>query len=167
MFSQDAILVACIGSPHGIQGAVKLKSFSANLANYEIFYDKAGVAYEIDWLRATAKHVIAKFKNIVDRSGAEGLRSTELFVKRAQLPKLELEEFYYSELAGMQLIDEQQKTHGMVKAVHNFGAGEILEIVDIAGKSFLLPFKKQLVPNIDINNRIITMSADALPYMEL
>lgn len=167
MSSQDAILVAYVGSAHGIHGAVKLKSFSVNLANYNIFYDKSGIVYEIDWLRPTGKQIIAKFKHITDRSCAETLIGTELFVKTAQLPKLELEEFYYSELIGMQLVDEQQKIYGIVKAVHNFGAGEILEIFDLAGKSFLLPFKKQLIPEIDVSKKIITMSADALLYMEL
>jgi 16S rRNA processing protein RimM len=92
---------------------------------------------------------VVTFAEVVDRNTAESLRGLELFVPREALPEPAENEFYHTDLIGLTAMDEADRVIGTVKAIHNFGAGDVIEIARSDGDSVMLPFAKSFVPIID------------------
>ena len=84
----------------------------------------------------------------MDRTQAEALRGTELYVARGQLPEPEENEFYHADLVGLQAVDEGGQLVGTVVAIQNFGADDLIEIrVAGSNQTEFLPFTKRCVPD--------------------
>lgn len=171
------ICVARIGAPHGVRGEVKLWSFTADplaIAGYGPLETEAGVArFEIEALRPGKDHLVARLKGVADRDAAERLTNTDLFVERERLPEPEADdEFYHADLIGAAAADSDGRELGRVVAVHNFGAGDLIEIAPLqGGTTVLLPFTEAAVPSVDIAARRIvvdtkTFSAAIVPRDE-
>ncbi|MEP4338164.1 MAG: ribosome maturation factor RimM, partial [Roseobacter sp.] len=73
-----------------------------------------------------------------------------LYISRDQLPDPEEDEFYYSDLTGLSVLDGNGEALGKLVAVQDFGAGDLLEIRPARGKTFYVPFTKAFVPRIDL-----------------
>jgi 16S rRNA processing protein RimM len=148
------ILLAAILGPQGLKGEVKAKIFTATpeaLAAYGPLHDRSGRRYDIAALRPTGDGEAAiALKGIADRSAAEALKGTELFVSRDVLPETGPEEFYHADLIGLEAQDSEGRVVGRVAAIHNFGAGDVIEIARGDGDSVLLAFTRETVPVIDI-----------------
>lgn len=146
------ILMAVIGSAHGIRGAVKVKTFTENpkgILSYGSLHDEKGQEYSLKFLRlAPPDCVIVTIEGIADRTQAEALRGTKLYVERNQLPNLKEEEFYHSDLIGLKVSDLDGQEVGRVRAISNFGAGDFLEIVDSNYHLYTIPFTRVAVPVI-------------------
>lgn len=151
---ENPIQMAVIGAAHGIRGELRVKTFTADplaLGDYGPLYSRDGRAFEVIDIRPANTVVIVRFKNVNDRSAAEALAGTELFVDRSALPDDgEEDEFYHADLIGLAVQDETGATIGKVTAVHDFGGGDILEIVHEGRKGVLIPFTQASVPEIDI-----------------
>ena len=149
-----SICIARIGAAHGVRGAVKLWSFAEDalaVADYGPLSTKDGSRqFEIADLRAAKDHLVATFKGITTRDEAERLTGLELYVPRAQLPEPEDGEYYHADLIGLAALTTAGDPLGKVVAVHNFGAGDIIEIAPPAGATILLPFTNAVVPTVDI-----------------
>jgi 16S rRNA processing protein RimM len=150
------ICVARIGAPHGIRGEVKLWPFTTDplaIAEYGVLEmaDGAGVI-EIQSMRPARDFLVARLKGITDRTAAEKLRNVELFVPRDRLPAIEEDdEFYYADLVGLAAVDRAGATLGTIVAVHNFGAGDLLELkLDTDRETLLIPFTEATVPELDV-----------------
>jgi 16S rRNA processing protein RimM len=163
------ILVGVFGAPHGVRGEVRLKSYTADPAairTYGPLLDASGTRrFVIEALRPTGKDMfVARVKGVSDRESAQALNGTQLFVARDVLPAPEEEEFYYADLIGLRVESEQSEVLGSVIALHNFGAGDILEIApppDAADKTTaMLAFTRALVPIVDVPRRRIVVSVD-------
>jgi 16S rRNA processing protein RimM len=163
------ILVGVFGAPHGIRGEVRLKSYTgdpAAIGGYGPLYDESGARrFSIDALRPIGKDLfVARVAGVGDRSAAEALNGTELFVPRDALSALEEEEFYYADLIGLRVENEDGEIFGTVVAVHNFGAGDVLEIAppaDAANKTTaMLPFSRALVPVVDVSAARIVVATN-------
>jgi 16S rRNA processing protein RimM len=152
----DRIRVARIGAAHGIRGEVKLWSFTEDplaVANYGPLETEDGARrFEIEAARPAKDHLVARLKGIGDRDAAEKLRNTDLFVPRDRLPPIEdADTFYHADLVGLTAVSEDGTTLGTVTAIHNFGAGDLIEFAPTAGgEPVLLPFNEQTVPAIDL-----------------
>jgi 16S rRNA processing protein RimM len=149
------ICVARIGAAHGICGEVKLWPYTVeplDVGRYGPLQTEDGQgSFEIESLRPAGDCFIAKLKGVTDRSAAERLRQTNLYVSRAQLPALPPDEFYHADLIDLAAEDRGGKSLGKVVAVHNFGAGDLLEIAPAAGgDTVLFPFTAAHVPEVDI-----------------
>jgi 16S rRNA processing protein RimM len=148
------ICVARIGAVHGVRGAVKLWPFVEDpmaLPNFGALSLKDGTrAFEIATLRAAKDHLVATFKGIDDRDAAARLNGIELYVPRAALPPADDGEYYHADLIGLAAVDEAGAPLGRVIAMHNFGAGDIIEIAPLNGSTLLLPFTDAVVPTVDI-----------------
>lgn len=146
------ILLAVIGAAHGIRGAVKVKTFTQtpkSIFAYGPLRDEKGEEYSLKFLRpAPSDCVIATIEGVKDRTQAEALLGTKLYVERNQLPDLMEEEFYHSDLIGMKVHDLEGQGLGRVKAISNFGAGDFLEIVDANYHLYTIPFTRVAVPFI-------------------
>lgn len=148
------ILLGVIAAAHGIQGAVKIKTFTQdpqNMLTYGPLRDEKGRGYSLKLVRLVLPDgFIATVEGIKDRTQAEALRGVKLYVERGQLPDLAEEEFYHSDLIGLPVQDLQGQDVGRVRAVSNFGAGDFLEIIDAASQLHTLPFTRQAVPFVQL-----------------
>jgi 16S rRNA processing protein RimM len=154
---QNPIQMAVIGAAHGIKGELRVKSFTGDplaLADYGPLYDEAGRAFVIRDIRMQKDIAVVRFKGVDDRTAAEALAGTALFVDRKRLPDdLDEEEFYHADLIGLDAVDLEGTVVGTVLAVQNFGGGDILEIARTAKSTVLVPFTMAAVPVIDIPAR--------------
>jgi 16S rRNA processing protein RimM len=151
--SRDVLIAAVIGA-HGLKGEVKVKTFTATpdaLARYRTLHAKDGRVFTIAQLRpGKADEAVATLAEVIDRNTAESLRGLELFVKRDALPAPDVDEFYHADLIGLTAMDEADRVIGTIKAIHNYGAGDVIEIARGDGDSVMLPFVKVFVPVIDL-----------------
>jgi 16S rRNA processing protein RimM len=160
----DRIRVARIGAAHGIRGEVKLWSFTEDplaVANYGPLETEDGARrFEIEAARPTKNFLVARIVGVSDRDAAEKLRNTDLFVPRDRLPPIEeADTFYHAYLIGLAAVSGAGGTLGTVSAIHNFGAGDLIEIAPAAGgEPLLLPFTEATVPTIDLKaGRIVVV----------
>lgn len=152
------ILLGHIAGAHGIRGEVLIRTFTEapeSIGAYGALSDERGTrSFKIKVVRVTPKGVVARIAGVADRNGAEALKGVDLFVERARLPATGEDEFYYADLVGLAAEDSHGKPIGTILAVHNFGAGGLLE-VRLAGssKTELVPFTNAFVPEIDLSRR--------------
>ena len=147
---------------HGIKGMVKLKLFGDNpaaLTDYAPLCDSsAKKTFKITSLHPHGNILLAEIEGLKDRTAAEKLRGTKLYLPREALPETKDEKtFYHADLVGMRAVDAEGKAMGKVISVENFGAGDLLEIKPIKGASYYLPFTDSCVPNIDAAKKEITI----------
>lgn len=149
--------VARIGAAHGVRGEVKLWSFTEDplaVADYAPLETQDGrQQFEIENLRPAKDHLVARFKGVGDRNAAEMLRNIDLYVQRDRLPAInEDDTWYYADLVGLAAVSPDGEALGTVLAMHNFGAGDIIEIQPTEGsKTLLLPFTETVVPTVDVD----------------
>ncbi|MET0668340.1 MAG: ribosome maturation factor RimM [Methyloceanibacter sp.] len=157
----DRVLLGEIGAPQGLKGEVRLRSFTeepGRIVEYGPLEDEDGRAVEIESLQATPKGLIARFKGVTTREGAEALTRTKLYVPRARLPQREEEEWYHADLIGLGAFAPDNTEIGRVLAVHNFGAGDLIEVVPAGGGATLLvPFTRDAVPEVDVEGGRLTV----------
>lgn len=163
----NRICVARIGAAHGVRGEVKLWSFTedpAAVAHYGPLETQDGTrCFEIEALRAAKDHFVARIAGVSDRDAAEKLRNIELYIPRARLPKIEeADTFYHADLVGLDAVTPDGARVGTVHALHNFGAGDIIEIAPAGGGDpLMLPFNETTVPKIDVAARQIVVMPPA------
>ena len=167
---ENPVLMGVIGAAHGIKGQCRVKSFSGDplaLGDYGTVYSADGRAFDIKDIRESKNVVVVGFDQVKDRNMAESLNGTELFIDRSQLPDdvLEEDEFYIEDLVGMDALDGSGRHIGVVSAIHNFGAGDMIEVAvvdqngELIAKTEIYPFTKHVVPTIDFENWAITLIA--------
>jgi len=153
---RDALVcLGQIGAPHGVRGEVRLRSFTAEpdaIAAYGPLQTEDGRTIAIESLRPAKDHFVATLSGIHDRDAAAQLANEKLYVPRERLPQLDdPEEFYHSDLIGLAVVDRGGQRLGSVVAIHNFGAGDLIELkLDASNKTELLPFDDTNVPHVDI-----------------
>jgi 16S rRNA processing protein RimM len=151
----NRICVARIGAAHGVGGEVRLWPYTVqaeDISAYGPLQTADGArTFEIVSLRPGKEFLVARLKGVTDRTAAEKLCNTDLYVPRESLPEPEPDEFYHADLIGLRADDTEGRTVGTVVAVHNFGAGDILEIAPGAGGETLMhPFSQAAVPVVEI-----------------
>jgi len=158
----ERICVAQIGGAHGTRGEVRLKSFTADpmaVMDYGALETEDGTAtFEIESLRPAKSHWVAQLRGVRDRNAAEHLANTKLFVPRDRLPAAETDEFYHADLIGLAAVTTDGRVLGTVVAIHDFGAGDILELRQEGKRdTVMLPFTTATVPVIDVAGRRIVI----------
>jgi 16S rRNA processing protein RimM len=143
-----------IGAAHGVRGEVRLRSFTADpiaIANYGPLETDSGGVVEIEALRPAKNLFVARLAGVTDRNAAERLTNARLYVPRERLPELrDADEFYYADLVGLAVVDRAGTQLGTVVAVHNFGAGDLIEMQQADGKTTMLPFDAATVPEVNV-----------------
>jgi 16S rRNA processing protein RimM len=159
----ERIRVARIGTAHGVRGEVKLWSFTQDptaVADYGPLQSEDGKRqFEIETIRAAKDHFVARIVGIDSRDTAAQLCNLDLFVPRDRLPAIdEPDTYYHADLVGMAAVTPEGVSLGNVAALHNFGAGDLIEIATTAGgEPLLLPFTETVVPKIDTALRQVTI----------
>jgi 16S rRNA processing protein RimM len=150
-------LRVCLGvvtSPHGVQGAVRIKSFTEvpeDVARYGPLSDQSGRRhFEVQILGIAKGVVIARLSGVEDRNQAEGLRGVRLYLPRSALPQTEAEEYYHADLIGLEAVLGDGTPVGRVRAIHDFGAGDTLELVRPGAPPIMVPFTRAVVPTVEL-----------------
>jgi 16S rRNA processing protein RimM len=161
------ICLGQIGAPHGVRGEVRLHSFTAEptaIACYGPLESEDGRIFKIESMRQAKHGFVAKLAGIDDRNAAARLANTKLYVPRERLPELaEPDEFYHADLIGLRAVDRVGREFGTVVAVHNFGAGDLIELKPPdGGKTELLPFDATTVPEVNVRGGTIVIDPSPL-----
>ncbi|MBX9845336.1 MAG: ribosome maturation factor RimM [Xanthobacteraceae bacterium] len=151
----DRICVAQIGAAHGIRGEVRLRSFTEDpmaITSYGPLESEDGARrFEIETLRPLKDHFVARLAGVNDRNAAEALTNLRLYVARDKLPPAAEGEYYHADLVGLAAVTPDGASLGTVTAIHNFGAGDVIEIKPASGgETLLVPFTDTAVPEIDL-----------------
>jgi 16S rRNA processing protein RimM len=148
------ICVARIGAPHGVRGAVKLWTFTEDplaVKRYGPLATKDGARrFEVTHAREARGHLVATLKGVATREDAERLNGIELYIARDKLPATDRDEYYHADLIGLAAVNANDEPIGRVIAIHNFGAGDIIEVAPPHGATLLLPFTNAVVPTVDL-----------------
>jgi 16S rRNA processing protein RimM len=148
------ICVARIGAAHGVRGAVKLWTFTEDpfaVKEYGPLTTRDGARqFEVTHVREARDHLVATLKGIATREDAERLNGIELYIAREKLPATDEDEYYHADLIGLAAVNAANEPLGRVTAIHNFGAGDIIEIAPTQGPTMLLPFTNAVVPTVDL-----------------
>jgi len=144
-----------IAGAHGVRGAVRVKSFTADpadVARYGPLEDESGErCFSLRLVGSAKGVVIARLAGVADRDRAEGLRGLRLYLARAALPPTAEEEYYHADLIGLEAALADGTPLGQVRAVHDFGAGDTLEIERPEGPPAMVPFTRAIVPIVDLD----------------
>ena len=148
------VCVARIGAAHGVRGAVKLWTFTEDplaVTRYGPLSTKDGTrSFELAQAREANGHLVVTLKGLTSRNEAERLNGLELYVPRENLPATKDDEYYHADLIGLAAETTAGELLGKVIAIHNFGAGDIIEIAPASGATLLLPFSNAVVPTVDL-----------------
>ncbi|MCA4773884.1 ribosome maturation factor RimM [Wolbachia endosymbiont of Mansonella perstans] len=161
--NDNLVCLGVITSPHGIKGAVKVKTFTEKPENISLYGElvSGDENYEIDSVSVIGDSlVIATISGVNSRNEAELLRNKKLYTERKKLPKLNDEnEFYQSDLINMEVRLESNELYGYIESIHNFGSGDVLEISVIGTKkNIMLSFTKEIFPHINVKEGYIALN---------
>jgi 16S rRNA processing protein RimM len=158
----DRICVGVLAGSFGVQGEVRVKSFCVeptDVASYgPLFTEDGSRTFTLKLTRPVAGGFGARLSGVATKEQADALKGVSLFVDRGVLPSLPDDEFYYADLIGLAVYDTGGVLIGQVQAVHNHGAGDLLEVKPTGPKdAILLPFTRAIVPTVDLTARRIVV----------
>jgi 16S rRNA processing protein RimM len=155
MSETDRICVGAIAGAFGVHGEVRLKSFCSSpedIALYAPLYTEDGArSFTVRLTRPVTGGLGARLSGVSSKEEADALKGVTLWADRDRLPSLPDDEFYHADLIGLSVVDTGGAPLGTVRAVHNHGAGDILEIFAPGRRqALLLPFTRAAVPTVDL-----------------
>jgi 16S rRNA processing protein RimM len=157
--NNNLICIAKITKPHGIRGQAKLISYSEipeDVFNYPHLYDENLNEYHLKLNSQKENMFIVTFNDNKSRNLVEEIAGTKLYITRNMLPSSQEEEYYHSDLIDLDVLDSAKETRGKLIAIHNFGAGDIIEINHPEYKdTIFLPFNQEFIIKIDIEKKHI------------
>lgn len=160
----ERLCLGVITGAHGVRGQVRVKSFTrdpSDLCAYGPLTDAAGRPIGLSLVGSAKGVLIARVEGVADRDAAEALKGVELHVERAALPEPEEDEFYHADLVGMAAVLPDGTAYGVVRAVHDFGAGPVLEIRREDGSETMLAFTRETAPEVDVAAGRLTVDPPA------
>lgn len=153
--SEALICVGVISGAYGVQGEVRIKSFCAQPDDIETYSplttEDGKRSFALALIRPMKNGFVARIAEVATKEQADALKGTQLFARRDQLPSLPDDEYYYSDLVGLEVFDTGGASLGHVKSVQNHGASDLLEVHTAAATAtVLLPFTRAAVPTVDL-----------------
>ncbi len=160
------VLIAEIGAAHGVRGDVRVKAYTADpeaIGDYGPLSDEKGRTYPIRSMRPLkGDMLVVAFEGVGDRTAAEALNRTRLYVDRSAMPEPEDEdEFYHADLVGLSVETVGGERIGTVVAVPNFGADDLVEVARPGQRSLYIPFTRAAVPVVDVAGRRLVVDPPA------
>lgn len=155
MSKPDRVCVGAIAGAFGVKGEVRLKSFCSmpeDIASYSPLYtEDGGRSFTVRLTRPMAGGLGARLSGVVSKEEADALKGVTLWADRGKLPTLPDDEFYHADLIGLTVVDTGGAVLGKVRAVHNHGAGDFLEVFGPGRRqTLLIPFTRAAVPTVDL-----------------
>jgi 16S rRNA processing protein RimM len=152
--SEQQICLGVIIGARGITGEVRIKTYTGtpeDITAYGSLRDETGGrTFEIADVRVIKGQASVRIEGINDRDAAEALKGIELYVSRADLPDTGDGEYYHSDLIGLAVLGQEGEAVGTVKALYDFGAGDVLEIERPEASDVMLSFNEEMVTDVDI-----------------
>jgi len=152
--SGNNVCLGVIVGAHGVRGEVRVRSFTASpaaLVAYGPLSDEAGERiFTVALVAKSRGQLILRIEGIVERNAAESLAGLHLYVARSSLPDTKENEFYHEDLIGLRASNADGSAMGVVRAIHDFGAGAVIELERTDGEEMLLPFTRVTFPVVDI-----------------
>ena len=156
------ILLAVVKGALGLKGEVRVKVFTQApdaIAKYRALHSKDGRCFTVTAARPTKNdEAVLSLAGLCDRAAAEALRGVELYIDRAALPATQTNEYYHADLIGLRAEDGDGRALGIVHAIHNYGAGDVIELALPGGDTVLLPFTRETVPRVEIDEHRIVVA---------
>ncbi|NVJ98068.1 MAG: 16S rRNA processing protein RimM [Alphaproteobacteria bacterium] len=161
------ICVAAFAGSHGVRGDARLKSFTdvpeALFAYPALHKGAGGPTLKIKLLREAKDGFIVRIDGITNREAAQALKGTKIYVSREAFEAEDEDEFYLADLIGLEARDADGYVLGLVRAVENFGAEDLLELVlkeplKGLGRHAFIPFRKVFVPVVDIRGGFVEIA---------
>ncbi len=157
----ERVCIGAIAGAQGVRGAMRVKAFTAEpdgVAAYGPLTDETGNRRFVLRITGHSRGLpVVKITGVEDRDAAEALKGTRLYVERSALPETEENEYYHADLIGLQAEDTEGQSLGAVIAVHDFGAGDIVEIEHQGGRTSMVPFTRAAAPVVDIEGGRIVL----------
>ncbi len=153
----DTVIIGKVTRPHGIRGAVRVRPFGdpSSLESCGPLLLPDGRQVQVRVLSVSKGTALCAIEGIADRNAAEEIVNAELAVSRSALPNLDEEEFYHADLVGLSVCDTIGVEWGCVVAVHNFGAGDVIDVQPSeGGTSVMIPFTRESVLKVDLDGRV-------------
>ncbi|MEJ0071351.1 MAG: ribosome maturation factor RimM [Pseudomonadota bacterium] len=155
--SQERVCVGQFAGAHGVRGLARLKPFTAQAADVAHYgpveTEDASRRFALELVGQAKGVVIVRVDGIADRDAAQALAGTRLYVARARLPAPDADEFYHADLVGLAVASPDGAPLGTIRALHDFGAGDLLELALTDGSAVMVPFSRAVVPEIDLAQR--------------
>ena len=155
MMAEDRLCVGVIVGAHGVRGDLRVKSFTGepeDLASYGPLTDAGGAREFRLRIMGTVRGLLrVHMDGVEDRNAAEALAGVELYIERDQLPPTQRDEYYHADLVGLRAERPDGSLYGTVRALHDFGAGDVIEIALALGGVVVLPFTRAVAPEIDLD----------------
>jgi len=164
--SQDELLImGRIASPFGVKGWVRVNAYTAmvdNLLGYSPWYLKLGGDWQptkpVDG-RPHGKGLVVQLEGCRDRDAAAALTGTDIGIYRSQLPPPEADEYYWSDLIGLQVVTRDGQVLGVVDHLFETGANDVMVVK--GEQEYLVPFiREQVVESVDLESRRIRVDWD-------
>lgn len=156
------ILIGCVAGAFGVKGELKITAYGddplALLRYRKLEREDGSAALTLASGRAARGGLIAKAEEVADRTAADALRGLRLYVARSALPPPDEDEFYLADLIGLEARTPNGEIVGRVTAVHDFGAGEVIEIQSQSGVAWMAPFTRTAVPEVRITDGWLTVA---------
>lgn len=157
---ENPVLMGVIGAAQGLRGEVRVKPFTGDplaIGEYGTLYGADGTAFEVLDARQAKDMAVIRFRGVNDRNQAEALNGTQLFVERDSLDDddLDEDEYFYADLEGLEVRDGEGNSYGVITAIFDFGAGDILEITQSGKRAQMIPFSENSVLEIDFDGGTI------------
>ncbi|MSO75916.1 MAG: 16S rRNA processing protein RimM [Alphaproteobacteria bacterium] len=152
--AERLVCVGIVAGAHGVGGAFRVKTFTvraADIATYGPVSEAAGGRdFELTLLSVKGDMAVVRAAGVQDRDGAEALRGVRLHVPRRALPGPAADEFYHADLIGLRVELADGRPIGTVRAVFDFGAGDLLEVAGEGEDALMVPFSRDTVPVVDL-----------------
>jgi 16S rRNA processing protein RimM len=154
MIDKPLIRVARVAGAFGVKGEVRISAFTEDpktlLTHKALLKEDGSPGLTLLSGRAQKDNLIARVEGVETPEAADALRGLQLYIPRDALPEPEEDEFYLSDLIGLSAVSPTGEALGRIKAVRDFGAGDILEIQPPAGQTWWVAFTRNAVPTVDI-----------------
>jgi len=148
------VLVGRVAGAFGVRGEVRISAYTAEpqalLAYRDLLREDGSPGLTLASGRPHKDGVVGRCPQIETKEQADALRGLRLYVPRGAFAPPEDDEFYLTDLIGLAAVTPQGAVLGKIKAVHDFGAGDLLEIEPPRGSAWHLPFTRDCVPEVDI-----------------
>jgi 16S rRNA processing protein RimM len=157
---EEKIVMGKILGPHGIKGWIKIHPFTEkkdSLIDHKILMaskdEKLWQSFEVEGMDVGDKFILAKFKGVDDRNAAEKLNKFFISLDKSSLPKLDENNYYWHELIGLDVKNNEGMHFGKVDSLIETGANDVLVV--LGDKEYLIPYIKQVILEVNLETNMI------------
>jgi 16S rRNA processing protein RimM len=160
----EKFIMARVSGPYGVKGWIKIQPFTVDIHQllnkkaWLIGDEKSSISYSIETSKIHGNSIVAKLVNIDDRDQAFGLKNKTILIPKHELPKLEKGEYYWNDLMGHKVINQQKEYLGILETFLETGANDVLVVK--GDKEYLIPFIPHVIRNVDMAKKEIEVDWD-------